>query len=235
MAEDLDGYDGLAPSDAQKDAVLNWGLRQVGLSIYLYGDVAITLTTNDQAIRLDDTTKFASSMLSIDEVLLDEAVLRDQTRRRGLWTVDMFKRWFPSANSAAAGVPVAATILDNKLKFDKPVNNATATGGGTATGRHLPVPISDTNLEPIDVPHYLHEIIVYLAAIKWSLPNATEQEQYMRLKSYSSDAMPLLVAEFRRMFKNTHGRDPDLHILRQACSAYKTTERRADGQSNSSN
>lgn len=223
LAYDLDGYDGLAPLNAQKDAIINWGLRQVGLSLYLYGDVTLTLAENDRVISLSDT-KFAKEMLSIDSVRIGSNTLRDATRRYGLYTADQFRAWYPNAASATAGVPDAATHLNDSLVFNRPVNAATA-GAHTARGRYLPKPLVDSSyLTPLDVPTHLHEIIAYMAAIKWAMPNATVQEQMQRLQMYSGESLPMLTQEFIREYRNVHGREPGVHILRQASAAYKMTE-----------
>jgi hypothetical protein len=223
LAYDLDGFDGVAPTTPQKVSILNWAIRQVGLSIYLYQDVALTFTTGDRVIALDDTTKFGKAMLTIDNVQINSIMLRDHTRRYGLWTVDQFFKRYPLASAAANSTPVAATIVGNDLTLNCPVSSGWS---GFARGRALPKAIADTGyVTPADIPVHLHETIVYLAAIKWSLPNAVVQEQYQRLQTYSGEAMALLVAEFRRGFKQAHGRDPEVAILREACAAYKTVER----------
>jgi hypothetical protein len=231
LAYDLDSFDGDSPSDAQKDSILNWGLRQVGLSIYLYQDVPFTIVTSERSLRLDDTTKFTKPMLTIDTVVLNGVTLRDSTRRHGIWNVDKFNRWYPSAATASNGTPEAAVIVGNSLVFNCPVSD---NWSGIAMGRALPQKLVSPGHEtPTDIPEHLHECIAYFAAIKWAMPNATIDEQYQRLQMYSSETIQLLITEFHRGFKNAHGRDPEASLLREASSAFKTVERGADRRGSS--
>lgn len=226
MAEDLDGYDGLTPSDGQKDDVINWGVRMVGLSLYLFGDVAFTPTEGDRDFSLCNKNSFSKEILTPDHVVLDDVPLRDATRRIGLWSYDQFTRWFPQVRTASNGTPTAASFTAGRIVFDKPFDaSAAAATGNYVVGRFLPEDLSGDGSEPTDIPTHLHETIVYLAAIKWSLPNATVDEQYNRLRSYSSESVPLLIAEFTRQYRDTHGRDPSADMLRQSCAVYKATEK----------
>lgn len=223
LAYDLDGYDGASPSDSQVYAVLNWALRSIGLSIYLYEEVEFTLANGVRQISLDDTTTFGKAIITVDQVMVEGAYLRDFTRRVGMWRTDQFTRWYRDASTVASDLPVAVTVMGNSLSFNCPSDDNYEC---SLWGRVFPAPIVASSHEsPDDIPTHLHEAIAYIAAVKWAMPNATVDDQYRRLQTYSGEAIDILVAEFKRGYKEMHGRDPEISILRESCAAFKTVER----------
>lgn len=209
--------------DARRTEMIDWAVRLLSTSVYLYGDVTLSIANNDREFNLDDTAKFGRAMLTIDRVRLGTTTwLRDATRRIGLFSVDQFNIAYPTHRTAAAGVPVAGCVAYNRLILDKPCNNTIATDDGFVIGRYVAaLDTSDTNDVPTDLPVHLHECIAYLAAIKFTMPNADESDQWNRLKVYSQEASAMMIADFRRSYRMVHGSDPDKDRMRESCAIYR--------------
>ncbi|MBS1826521.1 MAG: hypothetical protein JST93_14490 [Acidobacteria bacterium] len=198
-----------SPSNSDWNALINQGIRAIARRLYLY-EPKIILTTSAGVGRYDisDTTAFERKMLDVDKVVVSGAVLKNERSAQGLYSsIDWFDAKNPTWRTASNGTPTAAILLGQVLTFDKPASGVIA--NTFVSGRFIPNDLSADGQSPL-LPTELHELVAYFAAVKFSFPNATEDEQWNRIKALDAKSVELLPELFVRQYKSVHGVAPTI-------------------------
>lgn len=193
VAYDLDTFDeDFQSNDTKTDAVINWALRSLSARLNLFNpSVTFTPTVSGQIYDLRGTA-FAKRMLTIASVTVSGQQLRGFTGRLGLHSPSEFEAYYPRWREASASIPSAATIIGDNLIFNCPFSS----GAVSATPHRVGGRILATNLTTAgqvpELPVETHESIAYIASVKATLPNVTEEEGFARLKAYSESQADLI-------------------------------------------
>lgn len=207
ISYDNDSYKGEATSSSEVNAVVNWAIRSIARRLYLF-EPRITLTTATGIGRYDisDTNYFERRMLDIHRVTVGGVILRDNRDRFGLYpSLDWLDAKFPSWRTASNGTPTAAVLTGQVLTFNCPASGVLS--NTFVSGRFVPNDLTADGQTPL-LPTELHELVCYLAAVKFTLPTATEEEQWGRLRAFKAEAVDLLPELYVRQYMSVHGRPP---------------------------
>lgn len=209
IAYDNDAYVGESPSNSDINSVINWAIRSIARRLYLF-EPRITLTTSAGIGRYDisDTTYFERKLLDVHRVIVSGTILRDNRSQFGLYpSIDSFDARFPTWRTASNGTPTGAVLTGQVLTFDCPASGALS--NTFVSGRFIPNDLTADGQSPL-IPTELHELIAYLAAMKFTLPTATEEEQWLRLRTFRQEAVDLLPELYVRQYTSVHGVPPSI-------------------------
>lgn len=177
LMTDLDSYYGIAPSSANKDSLINEALRMIARYVRPhFKKVTLTVSTNDQRIRLDNTSKLSRVMFSIDSDAYVSA-----SNRLAFVPFPEFDR-ITDWRFGTSGTPQMFSIDQAEIVFERPWS-AGQTLYVDGYGLYL------TLAQDADVPElpvYAHEAIAYLASILAAEPSVTDSVALNRLALYNN-------------------------------------------------
>ncbi len=180
-----------SPTDAQIIPYINWAIRSIARKTkQIKAYIPINLIANQNTYSLNGggiaSTSQVSQITKVHRVFIDNSVMnKPDGRTPGVWAYNEIERYDPNYRAATSGQPIAAAQLANNLILYPAPTLGITSGTNFMVAEYLPpdLTISDLNNSP-DLPVELHEAVAYLAAIRISTPQITEQESYQRLATY---------------------------------------------------
>lgn len=182
-----------SPTDAQIIPFINWAIRSIARRTkQIKAYIPITLVADQNTYNLNGgglvAAALANQITKIHRVYINNSVMnKPDGRTAGMWAYNEIERYNPNYRTATSGQPVAAAQFGNNLILYPAPSSTVASGTGNfCVAEYLPtdLTISDLANSP-DLPNELHEAVAYLAAIRISTPQITEDESYKRLATYT--------------------------------------------------
>jgi hypothetical protein len=191
LSYDLDNVkrrDGHTPTDLEKVAQLNYGVRSVSRFIRQYDPrVVFTMTASTSEYDLRDTDIFASKMIEVKQVIIDGSILRRPDGSKGLYKYQEAERYQSGWDSFSAATPSFAFQLGDKLHVLPPPTSAIAAETNYVSGVYLAADmVYGADVAP-DIPEELHEAVAYCGAIFASLPTVGETTAMNRVMAYRAE------------------------------------------------
>lgn len=187
LAYGLDAVEGPEPSVSDQIASINWAVRTIARHAFVIDPaVALTLTADTATYDMEDTSVVAKRIVRPFKVIINGNPIRTaRGDSYGLWSLEEIERVNPAFRTGVSGRPVRATWHSGKYLFldPKPTQTVVDAGNSFIEGQVMPADLTagDMNAElPLAVD--LHEAAAYLAAYRSAFPNATEAEQWQRLR-----------------------------------------------------
>jgi hypothetical protein len=194
LSYDLDNVkrrDGHTPTDEEKVAQLNYGVRSVSRFIKQF-DPSITMTPVADQNYLDlrdvDTPAVSKKVIEARFVVINGTVLRRPDRSRGLYKYQEAERYFSNWRAESSGTPRGAWQIGDKLYFNCPVSSTVvSTASNYIGGKYLAADmVYGADVAP-DIPEELHEAVAYCGAIFASLPTVGETTAMNRVMAYRAE------------------------------------------------
>jgi len=197
----LDNYRGDSPTAAELTAQINWGIRIFARKLHLF-DNRITFTisnpiasTNGAKFNIRDTTTpvVSKRVLKPYVVYIGGQPLNDWNGRPGLWSISQLDQDNSGWQTESSNTPRKACYLGNGKLLLSPPPSAAGSNNFIA-GTYLPTDLinSTDDANSPDLPDELHEALAYFVAQHVALPTTTEEEQWLKLKTYNGEWMELV-------------------------------------------
>jgi hypothetical protein len=203
LQTDGDNFAGTAPATADLTKQINYAMRAIGRAMFL-------VKTQVPLATVIGTFKYELNAMSprpVRVLFVERGGIpfKDYENREGLYSFIELARDYPGFHTGAvAGTPTAATQQDMTLYLaPKPVAVETL----TMTAQVIPDDLVADGDIP-DLPLWVHEAIVYVAAIYAADPVVTGEEALARLARFEQRASARIAEEAARNMKQ-YGIEPD--------------------------
>lgn len=203
LAADLDNYAGDTPSDDELEGQINFAIRAIGRAIFMVKPVLVTVASGTSIVELD---RQATPIVQVFRVTVDGLYLMDYRDKPGLMNFAEMEAEAEGWQLATkTGIPSRAIQLDRRLYlWPKPTSEEAI----VLTAQVLPQAlVLDTDVP--DLPLWVHEAIVTVAATYAADPHATEEEGLARLGRFDKRTMEMITGEGERnreLYAGTSGR-----------------------------
>jgi hypothetical protein len=206
LQTDADNFAGSAPLDADLNKQINYAVRSIGRALFMV-KTGVPLTTVIGTFKYDLKT-ISPRPVRVIFVERNGVPFKDYESRPGLYSFKEMSGDYPGFQTGAvSGTPVAATQQDLTLILaPKP----TAVENLTMTAQVIPADLVAGDDVP-DLPLWLHECIVYVAAVYAAEPVSTDENALARLARFDQRAMAKIAEEAARNMKQ-YGVEPSNNL-----------------------